>query len=160
MRSDFVPLAMSASEQQDVEQVSSRDVFFKECLDPPFAGGYRDAHDWAFDKFTAHNLSITLDRFNAHDFTFTFDEALENMLLARLAYVDEPSLGEFVVPRDYFWKSVFQRCLAYMAPSVSLEEGLKDIEVEGNQEPVLDPAPANNDAVAPTPSPVKGSNIS
>ncbi len=90
--------------------MSSRDIFFKECVDAPFAGGYKDAHDWAFDKFKAYNL---LDRFDAYDFTFTFDEALENMLLARLAYRDEPSLGEFVVPRDYFWKSVFQRCLAY-----------------------------------------------
>ncbi len=32
------------------------------------------------------------------------------------------------------------------------------MEVEGAQEPVLDPAPAKVDAAAPTPSPVKGSN--
>lgn len=30
---------------------------------------------------------------------------------------EEPSLADFVVSRDYFWKSVFQRCAAFMASS-------------------------------------------
>ncbi len=57
----FVPLAMSAVEQQAGDQVSSRDTLFKE-----------------------YNLSA--DRFDDTDFTFIFDEAVENLLLAQSAY--------------------------------------------------------------------------
>ncbi len=169
----FVPLAMSAVEQQAGDQVSSRDTLFKECLAPAFADGYKDAHDWAYDKFKEYNLSP--DRLDDTDFTFTFDEAVENLLLAQSAYCETPSLGELLIPRDFFWKSVFQRCLAYMAPpgavhnddtspyrpfpTESLPSGsasgddadLKAMEFEEAQEPIVDPAaptPATEGAVA------------
>ncbi len=130
--------------------MSSRDTLFKECLAPAFADGYKDAHDWAYDKFKEYNLSA--DRFDDTDFTFTFDEAVENLLLAQSAYREIPSLEEFLIPRDFFWMSIFQRCLAYMAPPVSGDDAdLEAMELEKAQEPVVD-------LVAPTPSPAKGSN--
>ncbi len=51
-------------------------------------------------SFKAHvRTQSLLDGFDENDFTFTSDETVENLLLARLTYREEPSLGDFEIPR-------------------------------------------------------------